>query len=544
MEGSSVRPPAEVVTGFTMRDPSFWLTLTCWAVVGFSAVQIATFSFGRDQSIYALIGDGVLAGQMPYRDLWDFKPPGIFFVYALAQALFGKSMAAVRLVEVLVLLGVVASLRRLGGVFFENRAVGLVGGALAALIHFQLDFWHTGQPETFGGLLTLLGLVLTVREPLRRWLAAFGTGLLFGSAALLKPPLGGGAVVCAAYLAQRARTRGESSRRALGVAGVVALGGALPTLLTLLWFWARGALGDLVWTLGEFTPGYTAVSWQDRRAAEMLYYAIEEAFFGFSALAAAGIIAAIAMRPLHAREREGIFLVLGVIAIELAGIAMQGKFFAYHYGATLPLVAFIAGIGLYKLWMRCLQGGVGGILAFFSFVIVAALMRYPVGDLPQSVWERARIRIAYLLDRPPFEDRPAMDRELAYVADFNLDADRRVALAVRQLTKQSDSVFVWGFEPAIYWLSERRPATRFIYNVPQRSAWERESAREALMADLHRNPPRVIVVQARDVFPAVTGTRTDSRDELPTFPALSSLLDTEYRFVKSIEDFDLYLRPE
>src|SRR5690606_36516626 len=114
------------------------------------------------------------------------------------------------------------------------------------------------------------------------------------------------------------------------------------------------------------------------------------------------------------------------IAIELAGIAMQGKFFAYHYGATLPLVAFIAGIGLYKLWMRCLQGGVGGILAFFSFVIVAALMRYPVGDLPQSVWERARIRIAYLLDRPPFEDRPAMDRELAYVADFNLDADRRV----------------------------------------------------------------------------------------------------------------------
>lgn len=137
-----------------------------------------------------------------------------------------------------------------------------------------------------------------------------------------------------------------------------------------------------------------------------------------------------------------------------------------------------------------------------------------------------------------------MDRELAYVADFNLDADRRVALAVRQLTKQSDSVFVWGFEPAIYWLSERRPATRFIYNVPQRSAWERESAREALMADLHRNPPRVIVVQARDVFPAVTGTRTDSRDELPTFPALSSLLDTEYRFVKSIEDFDLYLRPE
>ena len=36
---------------------------------------------------------------------------------------------------------------------------------------------------------------------------------------------------------------------------------------------------------------------------------------------------------------------------------MQGKFFAYHYSATLPLVAFLAGLGLYKLWRRCLMGG-------------------------------------------------------------------------------------------------------------------------------------------------------------------------------------------
>ena len=100
----------------------------------------------------------------------------------------------------------------------------------------------------------------------------------------------------------------------------------------------------------------------------MLYHAIEEAFFKFSALSAAGVIAAIAMRPAFVRERELLFLLLGVIAIQVAGIAMQGKFFAYHYAATLPLIATIAGIGLYKLWMRCLAGGAGGAIAFFSFL--------------------------------------------------------------------------------------------------------------------------------------------------------------------------------
>jgi hypothetical protein len=144
-----------------------------------------------------------------------------------------------------------------------------------------------------------------------------------------------------------------------GTALLVALGAALPTLLTLLWFLGRGALSDLAWTLGEFTPGYTALSWQDRRAADMLYHAIEEVFFKFSALAAAGVVAAIAMRPTLERERELVFLLLGVIAIQLAGVAMQGKFFAYHYAATLPLIAAIAGMGLYKLWQRCLSGGAG-----------------------------------------------------------------------------------------------------------------------------------------------------------------------------------------
>src|SRR5687768_12936804 len=155
--GSGSLPPAvDVVPRLHVRDPDVWLRATSWTVVVLAALQILVFSFGRDQGIYALVGAGILEGKIPYRDLWDFKPPGIFFVYALAQGIFGKSMLAPRLVEVAALLGIVACSARLAQTFFGNRTVGYLGGAVAAIVHVQLDFWHTGQPETFGGIFTLL----------------------------------------------------------------------------------------------------------------------------------------------------------------------------------------------------------------------------------------------------------------------------------------------------------------------------------------------------------------------------------------------------
>jgi hypothetical protein len=545
MPSSSLPPPAaEVVPRFAVRDPDLWLKAVAWVTIVVSALLILTFSFGRDQSIYAVVGDGILHGEVPYRHLWDFKPPGIFFIYALGELLFGKNMMAVRLLEALSLFGCVALMRKISFTLFENKTVGLVGGALAALIHVEMDFWHTGQPETFGALFTFLGLALTLEETPRRARLAFYVGLTFGAAALLKPPLGGGALVCAAYLAQNERARRPDQGPLVVLRPLLwlALGGALPALVCVGWFALHGGLADFYWTMAEFTPGYTTLSWEGRRASDMLYYAIEEAFFKFSALAAAGVIAAISITPLGRREREGLFLVLGVIAIHVAGIAMQGKFFAYHYGATLPLISLLGGLGLYKLWRKCLTGGLGGALAFFSFVAVAVPMRYAVRDLPQFLWERSFIRLHYLLRLSPYDSREAMDQQLSYVADYDLMADRMVAREVRAHTRREDKVYVWGFEPAIYWLSGREPSSRFVYNVPQRSPWQMQYARRELMADLARNPPAMVIVQTRDVFPSVTGDALDSKDSLPSFPELAQLIDSNYAFSKKIEDFEIYAR--
>jgi hypothetical protein len=247
-------------------------------------------------------------------------------------------------------------------------------------------------------------------------------------------------------------------------------------------------------------------------------------------------------------ERKAVWLVLGVCCIQLAGVAMQGKFFQYHYAATLPLLSVLAGLGLYKLALQIrrlhpspsrARMALGGLLVS---LILLAWAKDPVRDLPLGFWQRAWIRLQHPLAAFLESERASLDKVLSFVADYNLAADRAVAERVRARTTLSESVYVWGFEPAIYFISQRGSASRFVYNVAQRAQWERERARQVLFQDLTINRPAMIVVQHGDVFPGVTGNQLDSAAELAGFGALSRLLAKDFRFDSRIEDFDLYRR--
>lgn len=523
------------------RRLDFWLGVGCALVIAFSALQILLFAFGRDQSIYATVADGILRGEMPYRDRWDFKPPGVFLVYSVAQAVFGKSMWGPRLLEVGGLLLMVALMVSVSRRLFADTRPGLLGGATAAWVHAQLEFWHSGQPETFGGYLTMLGLWLTLHRndnPWRRWSVWLGCGAAFGAAFLFKPPLAGGALVCAVYLVQRARWLGWGRRALLPLLGVL-VGGTIPVLGCITWFWAGGALDAFAWTLFEFTPGYTKLGWGGNPVAAF-YYAAQMLFTRFSAIIAIGAVAAGVGAARSSTERQGLALLLGITALHLTGIALQAKFFEYHFAATLPVAALIAGLGWLKLWSHAAKRGGGGAVAFASLVVLCAYARRAATDVPEGFWTRSLERTSYALGLSQLQSQEELDRRFHFVADFNLAANRDVGVRLAELTSSDDPIFVWGFEPAIYWFSDRAPASRFIYNVPQRAQWGADYARQQLLSELGEPPPAAIVVQHNDRFRFVTGNDLDSSEALTHFPQLADLIQQHYEFVEQIEDFDLY----
>lgn len=536
-------PSASVLTGEVEQDPELWLRVIAWVTISLSLVQVLAFSFGRDQGIYGVVAEGILRGQVPYRDLWDFKPPGIFFIYAGSFALFGKSMLAPRLIEVVFLFGAVLGLRRLGGVFFQSRTAGLLAGAIYVLVHAQLDFWHTGQPESFAGPLTIYALVVTTHDwgRKRRPLAWIAVGLLFGLAFVLKPPFGGGAIACAYYLSAHRRREGASLPRAFIPFLWIGLASLIPILITGAWFWYKGGWPALSWTLFEFAPGYTELSWVNRSAGGMFFLALSEGFFGYSSLLAFGVVAAASIHPRAQGEREAFMLILGVLAFQFVGIAIQGKFFQYHFGASVPLIALIAAQGYLKLWRRIALGSLSGSVVFALFMILAASMRLPVNDTPEGFWHRNLLRLEYLLSGGRSLSRAQLDEKLHYVGGYNLDGAKQTALELSQHVAPGRPIYIWGFEPVIYSLSHTLPSSRYIYNVPQRATWQSQPARAGLLSDLRRNPPDAIVTQRRDAMHFVTGNPLDSTDSLPLFPEFESYLTARFVEYKSIDRFTLWL---
>ncbi|WP_437776804.1 glycosyltransferase family 39 protein [Sorangium sp. So ce1097] len=547
--------------------------------IAFLLLQILTYGHGRDQGIYAMVARAVLDGGMPYRDAFDFKPPGIFLLYALARALFGPAQWGIRALEVLGLAGMCLAMAPLAERAFGDRRIGIVAAALAVLVHAQLDFWHTAQPESFGGMLTVFALLAATPRrragappPAPRGAALVASGALLGAAGLLKPPLAGGGVVLAvalaapslAELARRgaalaARARGAG--RARGAAAVegeparaaattpalawaalrpgllVALGGALPVLACVAWFAAEGALGELWEVLFVFTPHYTALGWRDVSVLEAAWHGVISWLVGYSGPLALGLFCLLALHP-ERRERAGVALLAGVIAMHLVGVVMQAKFFPYHYGATWPLTALLAALGLWKAWQRCVRRGAKAAAALAAALVASGFARSATKDVDGDYLDRCAERVA--LFAAGARDLDRLDR-LASVADVNAAANRAVAAWLRERVAPGRPVFVWGFEPVIYDLADRPPATAYLYNVPQRAAWAREEAREALMRDLAASPPAAIVVERRDVFPSVTGDAIDSRDALGGFPALAGLIEARYERAAVIEDFEIYL---
>lgn len=520
-----------------------------WGAIAFLILQVLSFSYGRDQGIYAMVAAAMGRGEMPYRDAWDFKPPGIFLVYGLSRALFGSSQIGIRVLEAIGLVGMCVGLVKLGRRHFDHALAGPLAALLAVLAHAQLDFWHTAQPESFGGMLTIAALWWGVHAddapapgPRRLLLAGF----LFGLAGLFKPPLAGGGAVLAAWiglpiLIREWRTSIAGAwRAALRPVGIIVLGGAAPFVLCLAWFAAKGALRDLYEVLFVFTPHYTLIGWEGSTVTGMFYFAFTEWLQTYCSALTVGLLLLLGLGR-SPRERPFVWLVAALIAMHLAGVALQGKFFPYHYGATWPLTALLAGAGFAKLWDFLVDKHNALAVVFVAIGILSGFGRSATKDTPDSWRARCGKRINLYLSG--FKNTELLD-QLASVADVSAGANRRVAELIAAQTPPDRPILVWGFEPVIYDLSHRRPATRYLYDVPQRVAWAEEAARAVMMSDLARQPPSAIVVERRDVFPMVTGDVIDSADTIREFPAFADLLSSRYALFAQIEDFDIYLEKD
>jgi hypothetical protein len=159
-------------------------------------------------------------------------------------------------------------------------------------------------------------------------------------------------------------------------------------------------------------------------------------------------------RTLPAR-RYALSIACGVAAF--VGIAIQLKFYRYHWVALVPALVLTAG----ELILDVAERMSPGVARLAGLGLIAA---YSLCGEPSRWWWAARADLLAVLSGVPRERVVA--RLVIPALFYDRGESGRVAEWLSEHTAESDLVLVRGFLPEIYALARRRAAARFFWTIP------------------------------------------------------------------------------
>jgi hypothetical protein len=409
----------------------------------------------EDAGVFFYAAQRLLDGGAPYRDIWDHKPPGVYFVDAVGIALAGRT--GVWLTQIAFLLA--AALLGYRALRREFGATAAFVGSLAWLAALPRLFLEYGQtsfvefyalPLQFGALLLCIGPVTRSR--------ALGIGALGGAAMLLKPTLVG--IVLAIGLVTLFRGR----RSAVAPLVLIALGGLVPLAIVVAWAAARGVLGDMVDQALVYNRAYAAFASTSER--------IDAVLSGLRLTLPSGLAVVsvgVWFYAIVTRRFAPTLLAVALVAfpIELA-LSTWGRGYHYYFIAWLPSMAILA-----------------------AFVVTELQRIAP----PRIALPTLALAVLTMCIFPTL-----LVTRLALTTDAG--RARAAAAYVAANTRPDDTVLVWGSHAEVLFLAGRRSPTRYVYQYAALATrgYATPSRVDELLADLQHARPALILDTSSESF--------------------------------------------
>jgi hypothetical protein len=465
-----------------------------------------------DESLYILMGSELAKGHLPYTTLCDLKPFGLFALFAMFTSLPIDGVIASRLAAAMAVGLTAFLLCRIAHVLFkdDDRSIGLAAG-LGYVTFSTATGGIAAQGEIFHNAFAALAAFLLLREAARPWGPSWGTfalaGLSLGIGIQIKQSVAfDAAALAVGVIIVRAPLRREmpSLLRSLAPRYVLlGLTAALPTLLVVGVYAAAGQLD--AWIAGNIT-------------AHRVFYGLDRRFEFHPALwtvweqaplwAGATVALLAALRLVVAPNETRSLLFLGLWALLVVVCQVFLRIASDHYFLQfLPSLTLLAGFALGRGVLTALSASARRLALLGA---VAALCIYAIAKYPL-------IHSMYILaERMTTSDKNAGD------------TPRRIAADVRPKLRPGDALYVVGFQPLVYFLTQAAVPTRFAFTgLPSRDIPGRDGCpwvdQATEMKRILDSRPRFLVVEDGIFFhelrPAVKSQ-------------LTAKLATEYRHVK------------
>lgn len=445
-----------------------------------------------DAFLYAYYAKQMLGGQELYADLWDNKPPGIFWADVVGLWFAGGRWLGVVLVCSLAAAGSCVmfflSARRLYGV--GPAAIGVV---MASLYVFLYDY-HVGgnRPNTFYVFFELCVMAAYVhsfgRENKATWWL-YAAGMAAFASVMFRQTAFAAAMAVTLHHVLVTVTGRQGPRTLIRNAVAFAAGcGTIAVVVTLM-LWATSDMGHAWHGIVTSNVGYFAQRGKSRLLPEMFRWEDHLDVLGLPLILAIGAVVYTVFERMRMRSAEentsesdrppAAFALVAMwlpIAVYLALVGPSKRMM--YFGIALAPLVLLATHGVWLLLReqderRPPRFSVVVAVLWFAFMMVPGVARQ---------WDAALI--AHFRR---FDDRSTPRHEY-------------IVRAIRRHTEPDETIYMWGYLPAVYWYADRPQAQRYIVTTLI-DQWGRRAQPyvDVVIEDLKRAPPKAIIVGQREL---------------------------------------------
>jgi hypothetical protein len=402
-----------------------------------------TFSFSVagmdwDESLYVVIAQRWLHGDLPYVAVWDQHPMGLPAIFAAVTWVIGDGLLAARVAGLLAVIGTAILLTR----FLARTRNETIAGILAGLFYILYMAKPDGlasNTEVFNNLVvTAASLLLWNEMPANRNSVRagvmFAAGLLFGIGLQIKYVIFPEASLLCCTLLFFSWREGAGLGRTMRLAGVAMAGGLLPTAVATLYFWQAGALQPYLDANLRANVAYLDAP----LTFTMVLFHLRFGLLPLIGLLPWPILVVLRMRDATLRGRFAglaLWAVIWLLATAL-DVVVPLKFWKHYFNALIPPLCLFTGLFVLLAIERSHRGWGWG----WKPGIVAGVILLPI----------------FLLMIKHAGDSRSIGR---------INVPQAIAEQIGREGSDGHDVYVFNYDPLVYAYANAVPPTRFVLSI-------------------------------------------------------------------------------
>lgn len=505
------------------RARAVWLAVFIWCVLFVLLLVSRSYTFRsaivHDEGIFLYGGTAWAAGELPYRDFWDHKPPGVTLFHSIPIRLFGDSVLAVRLHEVF-WLAISATI-----LFYVCRGHLSLGITILSLLFYCL-FVSTKLVIRSGGLTeesSLTFYALSYLFALRRkgslGLNVFLAGLFLGLAAQFRQPFGLAIIFIAVCLLWRPEDSEVGFKRRLRLLPILAVGAALPEIICSGYFlmkgiWAEYFEASYLFNFLYVGGGPDALGLRD---GFQKHWQMLKATGPY--LASPVFVAPLLWWLPRRLKRIGVLLIIAFLC-DFAAISLGGRYYEHYYVQAAVSSCLLLGMAFQALYGRMRRIVLGTENRSSRKNVQLELDRCrPAGadTVRRRRWLRGMVFLHVYWCAAAAIGLTVMlttDGIKNYVKSYKIGLEEKrrpggeyarqeaIATAIRMVTRPGERILLLGASPtSVYFRGQRLAGSRYFHLSPffRRSFFKsvRNRHQDRFMSDLRMRKP-VLIILARE----------------------------------------------